>query len=73
VSKIAARPLSPVESWMVESNIRTVNSGSQTAEEIVGIVRGNGYLRVAAAIEAHFAQPEFVDGRIRPTPDSWWN
>jgi hypothetical protein len=74
VTAIADKPLSPVECWMVESNIRTVNRGEATPESIVETLRGNGYLRVAGAVEKHFAQPEFVTGRIVPTtPESWWS
>lgn len=42
--------LSPIEQWMVKSNLQTIASGVH-AEEIIRILRHNGYRRVAKALQ----------------------
>ena len=42
--------LTPYEVWMVKSNLETIRNGVSAAEQIA-ILRANGYLKVADAVE----------------------
>jgi hypothetical protein len=48
--KPTAAPLDPFQRWMVRTNLRLIATGETTAEEIVGVLRHNGYVRVADAV-----------------------
>jgi hypothetical protein len=43
--------LSPYEQWMVRSNLETIRSTSVTVTEQAAVLRANGYLRIAEAVE----------------------
>jgi hypothetical protein len=45
------RPLDATEQWMVKSNLKTIADG-EPAETIINTLKANGYLRVAAGVEA---------------------
>jgi len=49
--KTMEKPLSAMEEWMVKSNLQTIADGRDAAD-LVAELRHNGYLRVAAAVEA---------------------
>jgi hypothetical protein len=44
--------LSAYEQWMVRSNLETIRETGVTVAEQAALLRANGYLRVAAAVEA---------------------
>ncbi len=47
------KPLTPMEQWMVRSNLETIKAG-KPMEEQVAILRANGYPRIADAVEAEY-------------------
>jgi hypothetical protein len=44
--------LTAYEQWMVRSNLGAMRATGTTAAQQAAILRANGYLRVAAAVEA---------------------
>lgn len=52
--------LDAYDRWCVKSNLDTINRGDKSAKELLAELRDNGYMRVAAAVEAELAKGKSV-------------
>lgn len=61
------KPLSPMEKWMVRSNLTRLRAGESKMPELVALLRHNGYPRIAAAVETSWAKErlEYLRGELR--------
>lgn len=48
--------MDPVEQWMVRQNVKKIESGEEDARWVIGVLRVNGYDRVANAVEEAIAK-----------------
>ncbi len=52
------KTLTPMDEWMVKSNLQTIANGTP-ASEIIAILRAGGYYKVASAVEKVVNAEEF--------------
>lgn len=62
----SVKPLTPYEVWMVSSNMKTIESGKQSASEIIAILRSGGYDRVANGVEQTLRIERLAGTDIKP-------
>jgi hypothetical protein len=53
--------LSAYEQWMVKSNLKSAREDGRTPHEQAELLRGNGYHRVADAVEASGEEPPPIE------------
>lgn len=46
----AEKPLTPMERWMVKSNLKRIQDGENPSATQIAILRQNGYPRIAKAV-----------------------
>lgn len=57
------KPLTPYERWMVKSNLKTIESGEMTTENVLTVLRAGGYPSIADAVAK--ARLEYLRGELR--------